>query len=420
MYDDNGKLVIDGLNLEFVQNMITGRHGMSYTDIIDAVFCTSYDQDIARSLLTIMNESDAEHALYGVQLCLAVFALHPQYCNLKVSHFDISQHQAYAAPSTQPLFLGKWKQSINSRCLLHIVNFFKYHLKSAGEGLLSHEYLDLDTDQHPMPWVGKIKAGTQSLGTHWKGAYSKTYASVIRLPLTCKVYLDQSTLLSCRQWRPSSSCVHTDSLDGGETFQVHIYSALKFKSLLINQDMAFFFDDAEPSNSMWPKQWEDILHSDPFKELDSIHTSPQRSSTRSSRSKKNEPQPQRPEIKQFWGSTRGVKQGHSFGRLHALVPQAGIHGYQRLTMMQFYAKVENDQHVYDPNQVWAYEGCVLPGGRMIVGRWWDAMADPDSPNINSGPFIWWNVDRSGAAKPIEKTEAFDFLDSFQDFEVGVF
>lgn len=88
--------------------------------------------------------------------------------------------------------------------------------------------------------------------------------------------------------------------------------------------------------------------------------------------------------------------------------------------MQFYTKVENGQHVYDPNQVWAYEGCVLPGGRIIVGRWWDAVAELDNPNINSGPFIWWNVDRSGATKPIEKTEAFDFLDSFQDSEIGVF
>lgn len=175
MYDDNGTLVIDGLNLEFIQDMITGRHGMSYTDIVDAVFCTSYDQDIAKSLGSIMNESDPEHALYGVQLCLAIFSLHPKYCNLKVSHFDISQHQAYSAPSSQPLFLGKYKQSINSRCLLHIVNFFKYHFKSEGEGLLAHNYLDLDTDQHPMPWVGKIKAGTQPLGAHWKGAYSKNY-----------------------------------------------------------------------------------------------------------------------------------------------------------------------------------------------------------------------------------------------------
>ncbi|KAF8867301.1 hypothetical protein BDZ45DRAFT_577391, partial [Acephala macrosclerotiorum] len=388
VYDDNGTLVLNGLNLGFIQDMITGRHGMSYTDIVDAVFCTSYDQDIAKSLGSIMNESDPEHALYGVQLCLSIFALHPKYCNLKISHFDISQHQAYSAPSSQPLFLGKYKQSINSRCLLHIVNFFKYHFKSEGEGLLSHDYLDLDTDQHPMPWVGKIKAGTQSLGTHWKGAY---------------MYLDQNTLLSCRQWRPSSSGVHTDSLDGGETFQ----------------DMAFFFDDEEHSNCKWPKRWEDILRSDPFKGLNTTHASSRRSSPRGSRTR-NESESQRPEIKQFWGSTRGAKQGHFFGRLHALVPQAGIHGYQRLTMMQFYTKVENGQHVYDPNQVWAYEGCVLPGGRIIVGRWWDAVADLDNPNINSGPFIWWNVDRSGATKPIEKTEAFEFLDSFQGSEIGVF
>lgn len=154
-----------------------------------------------------------------------------------------------------------------------------------------------------------------------------------------------------------------------------------------------------------------MLDSDPFKELDAPR---RRASPRSEKIKQD-----RPEIKQFWGTSRGAKHGHFFGRIHAMVPQAGIHGFQRLTMMKFYTKIENDEQVYDPTQIWAYECCVLPGGRIIIGRWWDAGTDPADDRINSGPFIWWNIDRSAATRPISKNEAFDFLDSFQDHDVGV-
>lgn len=48
--------------------------------------------------------------------------------------------------------------------------------------------------------------------------------------------------------------------------------------------------------------------------------------------------------------------------------------------------------------LWAYEGVVLPGGEVVVGRWWhprevDADADADDGAIEySGPFMFWCVD----------------------------
>jgi hypothetical protein len=182
--DEESQLVVQGLNFQFIQDMITGNNGMSYVDIIDSVFCTMYDKDIGKTLHVVLNASNLESALYNVQLCLAAFSLHPKYSNGKVSHFDISQHQVYSAPSCQPIFLDKWKQSINIRWLLHVVNFFKYHFKADGEGLLAHEYTDLDPDQYPQPWVGNIQPGTQELGTHWKGAYSKIFRSLYQCLLT--------------------------------------------------------------------------------------------------------------------------------------------------------------------------------------------------------------------------------------------
>lgn len=150
---------------------------MSYVDIIDSVFCTNYDKQIVGIGSGIMRNDNPAHTLYSVQLCLAAFSLHPKFSKGNVKHFDASQYQVYSSPSTQPIFLDKWKQSVNTRWLLHVVNFFKYHFKTRGEGLLAHDYIELDADQYPQPWVGKIENDTQPLGTHWKGAYSKMTGS---------------------------------------------------------------------------------------------------------------------------------------------------------------------------------------------------------------------------------------------------
>ena len=39
---------------------------------------------------------------------------------------------------------------------------------------------------------------------------------------------------------------------------------------------------------------------------------------------------------------------------------------------------------------WAYEGVVLPGGMIMLGRWWSPMDDMEERHC-MGPFIFWNV-----------------------------
>lgn len=59
-----------------------------------------------------------------------------------------------------------------------------------------------------------------------------------------------------------------------------------------------------------------------------------------------------------------------------------------MTMMKYW----KDEHgVMDFNSLWAYEGVVLPGGMVMLGRWWHPSDDGDE---YSGPFIFWNVDAS--------------------------
>lgn len=210
-------------------------------------------------------------------------------------------------------------------------------------------------------------------------------------------YMDSHDMVELRNWDRDDSLVVTDCLDGGENFQ----------------DISMFFDEAKFSDDEWPTAWEQILCSDVFKDVN-------RQSTHGGRTRGRNIKPvKKPEMKQFWGSCRGSKKGHFFGRIHAMTTQQDIHGFQRLVLMQYFTKQVDGFEVYDPRQVWAYEGCVLPGGRIILGRWWDAKADPTDVNCISGPFIWWNVEESSAAEPINSDQAWDFLDSFQEPSMGV-
>ncbi|KAI6708363.1 hypothetical protein JHW43_009103 [Diplocarpon mali] len=373
--DGNGKQVVRGLNLSYIADLLTG-NGLSYLDIVDSIFNTSFDKDVntAYNSRQVVTATKDKTLIYVVQLCLTPFSLHHEFCNRNVNHFDISQYHAYSRPCSQPICTGFFKQDVNVRWLLHVVNFFKYHFKSEGEGLMAHDYKELEVDQLPQFWVGNIKAGTQPLARHWKGAY---------------MYMENSSLASLRNWDGKKSIIHQDALDGNESFQ----------------DIDMFFDNVQNSHYKWPQDWERILCSNPFEDPEQLRRA----------KRHNVPTNQRPGVRQFWGSCRGSRRGHFFGRVHALTLQQGFHGFQRISMMKFYTQVDqNEDHVYDSAQVWAYEGVVLPGGRIIVGRWWPARDDPNNVDTTSGPFIWWNVDRGGTTDLIEEQEAFKFLDTLQE------
>lgn len=168
--------------------------------------------------------------------------------------------------------------------------------------------------------------------------------------------------------------------------------------------MDFFFDKDQTPSYEWPKNFETLLCGNPFED-----PTQQRRAKRAKVVMKDTPG-----AKQFWGSCRGSRRGHVFGRVHALTTQQGFHGFQRLTMMKYYTELDaNGFEIYDPLQAWCYEGCVLPGGRMVIGRWWTALGDPAASTTNSGPFLWWNVPRSGEEK-IKESDALGFMETYAD------
>ena len=139
---------------------------------------------------------------------------------------------------------------------------------------------------------------------------------------------------------------------------------------------------------------------------------------------------------QFSGSGNDAEPFHCRGILHPLPPQQQIPGWHRISMMKYFDplahpasmppqtgstwapfqsppsegnvpyvpykptgagyNVGDKYQVDDDAQInpgcWAYEGVVLPGGMIMLGRWWSPMDDTGYKRC-LGPFIFWNVDK---------------------------
>jgi hypothetical protein len=116
-----------------------------------------------------------------------------------------------------------------------------------------------------------------------------------------------------------------------------------------------------------------------------------------------------PEIKDFFGLGFDGKQYHFNGRIHAMPPQQGIPGFQRVTMMKFLPD-EDGYYGFGHTSGWAYEGCVLPGNEIMIGRWWRVEPDPaDQEPAYSGPFIFWGVEGTAEDKATDATAALKFM-----------
>jgi hypothetical protein len=172
--DKDGNEVIAGNNLtrilQLVSHVVPGTNGQ-FVDIVDKILMT--DEAWQAGPVCSVNSSPDTLVLV-VQFCLSPISLHPNYCNSAVARFDWSQHEVYASPVEQPVFLGRFKHDLNILWCLHVVNFFKFHLKATnGEGLLSHAFGALPRNQLPRLWVGRLQQATQELGRHWKGSFCK-------------------------------------------------------------------------------------------------------------------------------------------------------------------------------------------------------------------------------------------------------
>lgn len=199
--------------------------------------------------------------------------------------------------------------------------------------------------------------------------------------------------------------------------------------------------DFSPENcTPWPAVFDEQLNSFPTPSLlrklrkDSGDTNPRKSvaypsppSTPAVKSRVNPTAKPQPGIDYLQFSGTGIDADPYFctGIIHALPPQHGIPGFQRITMMKIMPPdmSSTPSTTSDPflsssdnagggggvhplpggldvtgilsaeldESCWAYEGVVLPGGMIILGRWWSP-ADDTVDMLGTGPFIFWNVE----------------------------
>ncbi|KZF26360.1 hypothetical protein L228DRAFT_235443 [Xylona heveae TC161] len=89
------------------------------------------------------------------------------------------------------------------------------------------------------------------------------------------------------------------------------------------------------------------------------------------------------------------------GIIHELPSQDEIPGFHRFAMLKYYP-AENGE--FNEADIECYEGVVIPGGQIIIGRWfypeWERNLVTgefrliDGVLSESGPFLWWTVEEA--------------------------
>ncbi|KAJ4296664.1 hypothetical protein N0V90_006712 [Kalmusia sp. IMI 367209] len=264
---------------------------------------------------------------------------------------DESQKAVYAATNTAPLYIGPKKNCLNMEWMLHCLNFFRYHMMTPDASSLYDTMKGMDVSQKPSPWRGPLQTGSYPLSRWWKGTYA---------------FLEHDTLARFRAHSTSrkaknyADMIVTDlNVDEG-----------KIQSLQLNFPTV--------GDCKWPDAFEDRLHS--LRDMDTTQTRAQHSK----KFKNNAVDAASKNIR-FDGKGEDLEDDfYATGWLNPLEDQpCGISGWQRITFMKHF---DDDLNQVDQDNLWAYEGVVLPGGRIILGRWWFASND------YSGPFILWAVD----------------------------
>lgn len=346
--------------------------------------------------------------------------------------FETSQRWMYGNSQQAPYFIGCNSLDVNMGLVLHAVNFWKYHLVREWEGTLFASFEDLEADEKPRYWTEQLKPGVQKLGRHWKGSYAfvdHTHIARMRsakyeygenqiqdefngeqepdafqvrttppspgwgTPPGSALWDSGSPMISPTEtlrflWERSGISHYRDHVVPREyTNDICTYKPPKLiTNPFIRQDLTLDFVDAHAMP--WSEEFEKHLQS---------RTPPANKAKTRAQHRSSAPTATFGDPVPFsWGSFRfegaghdHVEDFHADGWLNPLPPQNGVLGWQRMTMMKYF--VDPDTGFIDEAALWAYEGVVLPGGNIIMGRWWSP-SDGTGVQQYSGPFILWNVD----------------------------
>ncbi|MCJ1238009.1 hypothetical protein MMC14_005996 [Varicellaria rhodocarpa] len=283
--------------------------------------------------------------------------------------FQVSQHAVYASPNDHPLLYGPNKDRVNVGFLLHVVNFFKYHLTTSVEQTAIDAYRRLASNEKFKAWNEPLAGGLKELGSTWKTSYGALHNGP-----NGQLYGQMRGLIEPPR--------------------------VSFEDDLGMQDGKFHTLDLEFSGVSPPPAFQN------FPEMGL---------------------PSGGNYHSFAGFGReGGKQFQCVGTVSPLPDQKKIPGWQRVSMVKHKPIDPNAprHHRLRPrrptapptpvtapssadygsfawhlradgsvdfkealdNQVWCYEGVVLPGGMIMLGRWWGPLGQ-----IETGPWIAWRV-----------------------------
>ncbi|KAF2745527.1 hypothetical protein M011DRAFT_138892 [Sporormia fimetaria CBS 119925] len=295
--------------------------------------------------------------LAAIRLMVGQLMFHTEAPRYDICYFEDSQRAVYEHWNRAPIFTGDGDLQVNMEWALHCFNFFRHHMVREDVNSLYDAMAALEPGDRPSAWRNQISQGRSIMSRHWKGTYS---------------YLTHEELRRLRRDKEGSDEYFVDkNIDEGENIQD---LTLDFKT---------------KGEFTWPEGFETRLQS-------LRPTMALRKTRAQYRSSKTE-EPPAPILVQGQGRDHDDTFFAS-GWLNPLAPQHGIPGWQRVTLMKHY-----DQG-YDnilEDDLWAYEGVVLPGGRIMLGRWWYANDEPTDPDYGSygGPFILWAVDSAPTFEP---------------------
>ncbi|KAJ5714994.1 uncharacterized protein N7483_012175 [Penicillium malachiteum] len=282
------------------------------------------------SFLDRPKNSHPSELFYAVQLCLTPLALDPEICvGCHRENYDIDKVYSYTKDPSGPWIEGN---NLDLGTLLDIRSFWQRHLLTSNEGTFYKSFLRLTESLKPQ-FRKTDGSNPTSLCTSWLGYYS------------C-VHPFPSTLADLRRRQTCADLSsHWDQVE------------------MMTLDIV-----AQSSEWFWPERCNRII---PQSESPSI----------------------RAETVYFNGYQRtfGGKcdtANPMFGFVEPIkTAYGGFSGWARICFILCEQVHGTDKSITEsPGWVHGYEAVILPGGRMMLGRWLD-MKETSA----RGPFIFWDI-----------------------------
>ncbi|KAI4707779.1 hypothetical protein J4E89_007407 [Alternaria sp. Ai002NY15] len=324
-----------------------------------------------------------DDGLAAVRLMCSQFIFNLEGLRHDVFAFEDSQHAVYLSSDKERLFTGVDHNKLNLRWMLHAMNFFRHHMMNEDAQTLFDRIDELDVTQKPSAWREQLTDGAKPLSRYWKGTYS---------------FLENIEVQKLRKQGPGRQVFIDKNVDEGK-IQVDFQLGMAFTNPtdhMQSLELAFAEDSRLPDGRElpWPPVFEDRLRS--------LGKDAGKQQGIKTQGRNTAPKTTTGGSIQFEGKGEDLDDEYkALGWLNPLPPQGGVPGWQRITFMKHFT--EDYDHPNEDN-LWAYEGVVLPGGRIILGRWWFASEPGRNDMEYNGPFILWAVDEPDFEEDISDDE----------------